>query len=148
MSISFYVPRDTYGYLSNFSSHGVEFEGVYWPTVEHFFQAAKFEGMDAEYQRLILRTKTPKDAAELGRSRRHPIRTDWESVKEEVMLRALRKKFETHLAIREQLLATGDEELVEASPMDFYWGVGNDGSGQNRLGILLMQVRSDLRQVG
>lgn len=40
---------------------------------------------------------------------------------------------------------TGDEELVENSPHDAYWGSGPGGRGQNRYGQILMQVRAILR---
>ena len=40
---------------------------------------------------------------------------------------------------------TGDRKLVEHSPYDSYWGDGPDGNGQNRLGELLMRLRSALR---
>lgn len=148
MAIYFYVPRDEHGYLSNFAPYGVELDGAYWPTVEHYFQGAKFEGTDPSHRDAILATRSAKDAANLGRDRRRRLRPDWESVKEAVMLRALRKKFETHAKIRERLVATVDEELVENSPSDFYWGVGADGSGKNRLGHLLMQVRRELQENG
>jgi predicted NAD-dependent protein-ADP-ribosyltransferase YbiA (DUF1768 family) len=39
---------------------------------------------------------------------------------------------------------TGNEELVENSPYDYYWGVGRNGTGKNRLGILLMKLREEL----
>lgn len=55
------------------------------------------------------------------------------------------KKFQTHPELRELLLATGDEELVENAPGDYYWGCGKDGSGQNKLGYTLMRVRAELR---
>ena len=42
------------------------------------------------------------------------------------------------------LLASGDSLLVERAHKDSYWGDGGDGSGQNRLGQLLMQVRTEL----
>jgi N-glycosidase YbiA len=41
-------------------------------------------------------------------------------------------------------LATGDEEIVENAPEDYYWGCGADGSGQNKLGQILMRVRREL----
>ncbi len=37
-------------------------------------------------------------------------------------------------------------DLVEASPHDFFWGRGVDGSGFNHLGMLLMSVREELLQ--
>ena len=61
------------------------------------------------------------------------------------MRRALRAKFAAHSDLRDLLLATGDEEIVENAPGDFYWGCGRDGTGRNRLGALLTELRADLR---
>jgi ribA/ribD-fused uncharacterized protein len=142
MPIFFYSTTDEFGCFSNFSPHGVELDGRYWPTVEHYFQAMKFD--DAEHRAKIARARTPKEAKSLGWDRRVRIRADWDKVRDEVMLRAVRKKFQTHAAIRQVLLDTGKEELVESAPSDYYWGCGADGSGQNRLGKISMQVRSEL----
>ena len=54
-------------------------------------------------------------------------------------------KFQTHADIRATLLATGNEEIIENAPGDFYWGCGKDGSGQNKLGEILMAVRDLLK---
>ena len=43
MAIYFYTTIGEYGFLSNFSRHGFGLGGKYWPTVEHYFQAMKFE---------------------------------------------------------------------------------------------------------
>jgi predicted NAD-dependent protein-ADP-ribosyltransferase YbiA (DUF1768 family) len=43
------------------------------------------------------------------------------------------------------LLATGDEEIIEAAPTDTYWGVGRDGTGQNKLGKIIARIRDELR---
>ncbi|MEP7120655.1 MAG: NADAR family protein [Byssovorax sp.] len=145
MTIYFYVPRDEWGWMSNFSLHGVELDGAWWPTVEHYFQAAKFVGTDPAHAAAIGRAAKARDAARMGRDRGHPIRPDWEAVKEDVMRRAVRCKLETHPALLAKILATGDEEIVEASPIDFYWGAGKDGSGKNRLGQILMETRAALR---
>jgi ribA/ribD-fused uncharacterized protein len=87
----------------------------------------------------------PKDVAKMGRNRQHPLRSDWEQVKDEIMQRAVLCKFQTHAEIRQLLLGTGDELIVENSPVDYYWGCGADGSGQNKLGQILMIVRETLR---
>ena len=62
------------------------------------------------------------------------------------MLKTLIRKFETHQEPRSLLLSTNGEEIVESAPEDYYWGCGADGSGQNKLGKLLMQVRSMLSE--
>lgn len=61
------------------------------------------------------------------------------------MFQAVLRKFETHPEIRNRLLGTDEEELVESAPGDFYWGCGADGTGQNKLDRILMSVRARLR---
>ncbi len=147
MTIYFYSPREQpYGCFSNFSRHGILMDESWWPTVEHYFQAQKFAG--TPYADQIHRAPTPKQAAALGRSRSLPLRADWEEVKDSIMLAAVQRKFETHDALRALLLATGDEEIIENAPGDYYWGGGADGSGQNKLGKTLMAVRVRLRHLG
>lgn len=145
MTIFFYTPREVpYGCFSNFSRHGIELDGLWWPTTEHYFQAQKFAGTPfAEQVRVAT---SPKQAADLGRNRTWPLRADWETVKDAIMFKAVLRKFETHEALRKLLLDTGDEEIVENAPYDSYWGCGADGQGRNQLGKTLMQIRIILRQ--
>lgn len=143
MAIYFYSAKEQpYGCFSNFSPHGFELDGKYWATSEHYFQAKKFEGTPHEEQ--IRLAPSPMVAARLGRSRQRPLRKDWEQVKDDVMRKAVLRKFETHKALRELLLATGDEEIIENAPSDYYWGCGANGTGLNMLGKILMQIRSIL----
>jgi ribA/ribD-fused uncharacterized protein len=141
--IYFYSTQDEYGCFSNFSAHGFELDGHYWKTSEHYFQAQKFAG--TPYEEQVRRAATPKQAAEFGRRRDFPLRRDWEAVKDDVMRRAVLRKFETHADIRAILLATGDASIVENAPGHYYWGCGKDGAGKNRLGQILMEVRAQLR---
>jgi len=142
--VYFYGTFDEYGFLSNFSRHPIQLRGHTWPTCEHYFQAQKFAG--TEHEGAILHAGSPTIAARLGRSRQRPLRPDWEQVKEEIMLEALRAKFTQHLDLQARLLATGDATLVEHTSRDTYWADGGDGSGRNRLGELLMRVRAELAQ--
>lgn len=147
MTIYFYVEREEpYGCFSNFSAHGFMLDALYWATSEHYFQAQKFVG--TLYLEKVRQMKTPKDAANMGRDRALPLRTDWNQVKDDVMRKAVLQKFTTHATIREILLSTEDKVLVENSPIDYYWGCGKDGSGQNKLGQILMDVREVLRNEG
>lgn len=117
-------------------------DGLWWPTSEHYFQAQKFVGTPHADQ--IRQVKLPKDAARLGRQRTRPLCPDWEVVKDEVMRQAVLCKFETHADIRQVLLSTGKQLLVENAPSDYYWGCGQDGTGKNKLGQILMEVRDIL----
>jgi ribA/ribD-fused uncharacterized protein len=144
MAIEFYSTKETYGEFSNFAAHPVTLDGQRWPTSEHYFQAQKFH--DAAYREKIRTAKSPMIAARLGRSRTVPIRPDWEDVKIDAMRRAVFAKFSAHPELKEMLLATGDEEIVEPADRDNFWGCGPNGSGQNWLGRILMEVRSELRK--
>jgi len=142
-TILFYRPNEAYGEFSNFSPHRIEIDGKVWPTSEHYFQAQKFAG--TQHEERVRLAKSPMMAATLGRNRNLPLRRDWEEVKEEVMLKALRAKFTQHPALCELLLRTRKAELVEHTVRDKYWGDGGDGRGKNRLGHLLMELRAELR---
>ena len=130
-----------YRWLSNFYPVEVTFDHVKFPTVEHAYQAAKtpHPGM---YRRIQL-AKTPAIAKKIGRQCSLP--PHWETTKEVVMLFLLRQKFEQP-KFKSLLLATGNADLVEGNTWgDIYWGVCR-GVGKNRLGLLLMQVRTEIRQ--
>lgn len=139
--IRFYSRTGKYPWLSNFYWHGFFLDGVEWYTVEHYFQAQKFPD-DPDYRDLVRFAPHPREAKMLGRAR--PCRPDWDDVRDDVMLRALRLKFAGWEQGRAWLLLTGDAVLIEDSPTDMYWGGALPGS-QNRLGELLMQVRDELR---
>src|SRR6516225_7431539 len=142
--IRFYRLNEPYGEFSNFSPHPVELKGCVWPTSEHYFQAQKFAG--TMHEEAVRSAKSPMVAARMGRSRERPLRPDWKSVKDEIMREVLHAKFAQHASLRSLLLSTGEAELVEHTANDRYWADGGDGSGKNRLGQLLMELRSELRR--
>ena len=143
MAIQFYSTKDKYGEFSNFAHFAFTLDGREWPTSEHYFQAQKF--VDEEYREKIRQTAGPIIAARLGRSRKVPIRSDWENIKVDIMRAAVKQKFAAHSALARLLLGTGDEELIEAAPRDFFWGCRKDGTGCNWLGRILMEVREELK---
>lgn len=142
MTIYFYTVGGDYGEFSNFSRHGFQIDGKYWKTSEHYFQAMKFEG--TEYEDKIREARSPKEAANLGRRRDFPLRKDWEDVKDDFMRQAVLTKFQTHQELSDLLRSTGNTPIVENAPSDYYWGCGQDGSGKNMLGKILMEVRDIL----
>lgn len=145
--IRFYHSDQPWGALSNFSPHAVFLRGRIWPTVEHFYQGQKFAGTKQEEAIRMAETAmlAKRRAEALTRDHR---RSDWAEDKEQVMLAGLRAKFRQHPDLAALLLRTGERVLVEHTKNDSYWGDGGDGSGQNRLGELLMEVRADLRAQG
>jgi hypothetical protein len=142
MEIYFYSTRSEYGCFSNFSAHGFELDGFWWPTSEHYFQAHKF--INTSHFDEVRQAKSPKDAALMGRDRQRPLRSDWDRVKDEIMYCAVLRKFQTHPDIRAILLDTGNAELIEDTSDDYYWGCGTEKTGKNKLGQILMEVRKKL----
>ena len=98
-----------------------------------------------QIQEKIRQIASPIDAALEGRNRQNPLRPDWEEIKDEVMLQALRMKFSQNPEIAKELLATGDTIIIENTRNDAYWADEGDGSGKNKLGLLLKQVREELK---
>ena len=141
--INFYLSNGEYGCFSNFSRHYIFLKDKVWKTSEHYFQAQKFSG--TEFEEKVRLAATPKEAAELGRNRKFPLRKDWETVKDDIMREALRAKFTQNKELKKILLETGDAELVEHTANDNYWADGGDGSGKNVLGKLLMELREQLK---
>ncbi|QDU15855.1 Swarming motility protein YbiA [Gimesia maris] len=142
MTIYFYSTKDAYGEFSNFKAYPFELKGKTWRTVEHYFQAQKFAG--TEHEEELRETPSPMVVARKGRSRKRPLRTDWEEVKDQIMREAVYAKFEQHAELEEMLLNTGDNEIVEQTTRDYYWGCGSEGTGKNMLGIILMETRERL----
>ncbi|KAM7279590.1 hypothetical protein ACFE04_006724 [Oxalis oulophora] len=154
--IFFYKTWDPYGAFSNFSPHPIQMpdsNGMYttWSSVEHYYQAHKYIGVDDPAARdcveRIRCAKSPEEAARMGRSfqRRHPdiVRSDWDSLKIDIMYKALKCKFSIYPHLNSMLLSTAGSILVEASPHDLFWGGGREGEGLNYLGRLLMKLRSE-----
>ena len=125
-----------------------------WKSSEHYYQAQKFEGVDhpeaAALREQIFAAESPEAAAKLGRrhERTRPdlLREDWGESKVAVMHAALRAKFAAHDGPRKMLLETAQSGALieETAPHDYFWARGIDGSGENMLGKLLMQVRGEL----
>jgi len=140
MTIKFYKSNPPHGYLNNFYPARMYIYGRWWATVEHAYQAQKTLVLE-EYDG-IWQAKTPRESRDLGQ--KVTMRNDWDTIKYAVMKDCVRAKFLQHSTIRMQLLNTGDEDIVEDSPIDYYWGCGADGTGKNMLGKILVEIREEL----
>jgi ribA/ribD-fused uncharacterized protein len=130
-----------YAFLSNLYYCDIHFGGLVYPSAEHAFQAAKALPGHRDRE-IIRRAGSPLDAKKLGRS--IGLRADWETVKIDMMNIVLEDKFTRHSVLREALIATGEEELIEGNTWnDTFWGVCN-GKGLNHLGKCLMSLRERL----
>lgn len=129
-----------YRFLSNFAEIAIRLPDGTYPTVEHAFQASKTD--DPEERAWVRSSPTPAGAKQRGKKVR--LRPDWETVKVAIMEELVRQKFRDP-ELRDALLATGEEELVEVNTWnDKFWGVCK-GKGENHLGKILMKIRAELR---
>ncbi len=148
--IRFYRSNEKpYGVFSNLHRTPVTFEGQVFPTAEHAYQAGK--AAKPSVRDWILSAPTPALVAMAA----HGLYTwdivpTWSKIKFDRMRGVLRAKFSQHPALRDLLLSTGNARLVEVGTTDNavnrLWGEVN-GKGKNMLGVLLMEVRDELRQV-
>ena len=141
--IEFNSKSATHTELSNFHWSPFLLEGKTWPTVEHYFQAQKFPA-DPVLQEKVRAAKTALGAKRLGRTKTAAFRTDWETIKDEVMYTGIKAKFQQNPVLATLLLETGSAWLIEKAPRDSYWGSGPNGCGKNKTGHIIMRVRQDL----
>ena len=132
--------------LAAFSEHGFDLDGAHWPSVEHYYQATKFE--DEARREEIRLAPHPRECAALAKRHRKRMRKDWKRLKRTVMTRGVYLKVRTHPDAARALLATGERRIVETSQYDYFWGCGRDGRGDNVYGEVLMEVRAKLREQG
>ncbi len=126
-----------YGFLSNFYLCTVHHDGLVYPSAEHAYQAAKFDCFKVREQIRI--SKTPGQAKRMGQ--KYHLRPNWDTIKPNIMFEIVLIKFAQNSEIREKLIKTYPDKLIERNTWgDTYWGVCN-GEGQNMLGRILMMIR-------
>ena len=131
--------------------------GVTYRSTEHWMMAekARLFGDDSTLNK-ILAVKSPAEAKKLGRAIEAFVPEVWEAHKVEIVVAGNLHKFGQHEDLAQFLLATNDQVLVEASPVDIIWGIGlaadspdaekpEHWRGPNLLGFVLMEVRDLLR---
>ena len=132
--------KGKYYFLSNFYSAQVMYEGLLYKNNEFAFQSAKVKDLERRKQFCEL---DPSVAKRKGRN--VLLRQDWENVKDEIMYQCVKDKFTRNLDLKQKLLDTDDEELIEGNTWnDTYWGICK-GRGKNMLGKILMRVREELK---
>lgn len=147
MEIKFYRANERpYGAFSNLYQRPVEFDGLVFPTSEHAYQAGK--ARKPEVRDWLLAAPSPALVAMAAHGLYvWDVHPDWSKTKFDRMRAVLRAKFTQHEDLRELLLSTGSARLVEAATVDNavnrLWGEV-DGVGKNMLGVLLMELRSEL----
>lgn len=147
--ISFYRANEKpYGAFSNLYKRAIVFEGREYPSAEHAYQAGK--ARKASVRDWLLSAPTPAHVAMAAHGLYSwDVVPNWAKTKCDRMKQVLIAKFTQHDDLRELLLSTGTTTLIEAgrvnNAVNRFWGQVN-GRGQNQLGLLLMEVRDELRK--
>ena len=170
--IYFYSKQKEYQEFSNFYNATFTLDGVTWPNVETYFQAAKFNQPETiDYYHYIRLASTARKAMLMGKQQKHfryvtskvhpvhctenmndliarykhyKIREDWHQVKETIMHKAVYAKFSQNETLKKLLLSTEPRALYEKSN-DAFWGIGKNREGLNKLGQILVRVRQELK---
>lgn len=133
-------------------------DGITYKSAEHWMMAKKAELFgDHEVKEKILASKTPGEAKKWGRKVKGFKSELWDEMKYAIVLAGNISKFEQNPELKEFLLNTGDQIIVEASPVDPIWGIGlaaddeaaqfpERWKGENLLGFALMETRDKLKK--
>lgn len=143
MAVEFYKEFGDLGYLANYSDHGFYDNGVFYKTVEHYYQANKFT--DGDIRNSIISAETPKEASQIGRNPDNGRIDDFRDLKLDIMEKGVYLKFCSHKDLRTKLIDTGNEDICEMTTKENYWGVGPLKDGANHMGRILMKVRDRLK---
>ncbi len=136
-------------FLGNFHPCSINLWGMQFQCAEAAFQAAKF----APNRNLMQRFQNLDGEAafnlgrDLSRNWTPTETTLWRNRNLRVMQEVVTAKFSQNADLKELLLATGNAYLVEHIPVknrDAFWGDDFDGTGQNWLGRIAMEVRGSL----
>ena len=132
--------------LDNFSAFTVVVDGVEYKTAEHAFQSIKFLQTNKEIAEKIRMSSSPFEARALAHKYKSFRRKDWKDLKYDIMEKILFNKTIQNEYVKEKLLATKDNGIVEdcGSDDDKDWGCGLDGTGQNNLGKIWMRIREKI----
>ena len=109
---------------------------------------------DTDSYNKIMAEEDPSVIKKLGKQVKNFDQNVWNQLKDDVMEKALKEKFDQNAFIRGKLLSTKGKMIGEATASDKYWGTGQNlfskfaldnttWTGQNKLGKLLMQIRDN-----
>jgi len=132
--------------LNNWSAHRVQLWGKTFSSAEHAFHYRKFTETAPDVAEQILHAPSPWAAMQIERQHKDKRRKDWQDVKTGIMEEIVRAKVTQNDDVRACLLSTKNKTIIENSPWDNYWGIGEKGDGQNVLGKIYMKIRTELEE--
>ncbi len=160
--VGFHLVTDPHGCFSNWCHSDFIYAGIRYNCMEQYMMAQKVAlGHRADLRQKIMETDDPAKIKELAGKNSFPefndIKQFWDKHCRHIVKRGVKAKFRQNPDMLRELLDTGRALLCECARQDKIWGIGiniNDPSwhdvanwnGNNYLGIVLMEVREELRK--
>jgi len=142
-TIYFWDTKDENGWLSNFYPSEIIYMDKKYPTSEHLYQALKFSRLSNPIHEEIRNATSPKKAKNIAHSNKKNYGHDTIE-KSSIMRMAIKHKFNQNNELKEKLI-NSKGKIVENSPTDYFWGIGKNKNGLNLMGLLLMELRTELQ---
>ncbi len=170
--VAFWHEYEENGIFSQWHKTSFECNGRKYVTAEQYMMSEKallFEDFDS-YKK-IMREENPQECKRLGKLVKNFDQAKWNKVFREIIFTGNFLRAQHDIDFLDALLETGDDVLIEASPLDDIYGAGieakdlldssgflklppdkwickrNGRQGQNNLGFALMGVREWWREV-
>lgn len=123
-------------------SHEFKLDGELWRSAEHYVYANLVT--NPEIIQRIKNAETAQEAYKLGKAWYRRKHANWKTLRRVLMTRALYTKAMMYPEIKQALLETGNEKIIETSLYDHYWGIGRDQRGVNMLGKVWEDIRNKI----
>jgi ribA/ribD-fused uncharacterized protein len=130
--------------LSTCSAHPILLEDTNWLTCEHYYASKILASTKA--QSAVAAATSGQAAFDLAKPWYRRKVKGWKKLRRTLMTRALYTKVQMYDEVREALLSTEDNNILETSLYDYYWGIGRDQRGENMLGQIWKDIRNKIRE--
>lgn len=156
--VCFHDPDKEYGFLSNWYMSDFIENGRTYTSVEQYLMYEKAKVFnDEEMQQAILSTNDVSKIKNYGRQVKGYNETIWNGFRQLVLYRGLWLKFSQNEELKQNLINTGEDILVECAKTDKIFACGvsmkdpirfdiTKWSGKNLLGFALMDLREQLKK--
>ena len=122
------------------------YSNLEFPSMEHYFHSMKYfipkSNNYHTHVSNILKIKKSTDV--ITYTKAYPYMcSNFCNLKDKVMKNGLTLKFYQNPHLRKKLINTSGPIIVDID--DSYWGIGKNKKGENKLGLLLQEVREELK---
>lgn len=146
--------------LSNHHPSIQQVDGIEYTSNEQYYMHQKAQTFaDTTTAEDVLNEEDPKEQKRICRKFDKRDQTAWNRIRVEVMERGLKAKFDQNPELADFLIKTGNTNILECNRSDSFWGIGMAlsnpkvwirnswvNTAENKLGKLLMDLRTDLKR--